>query len=263
MKLKIIHLNIEGDKHIETITRLFDSEKADVICLCEVAESNAQKWAEMFGYEFVFSPLFNSSDGKHGSAILSKKPILESSNLRYDDNGRDDLLFITFNNDHISTDYKRPKDRFLYHYALLTATIKSDEGKKVTISTTHFPVTDHFALGLPDHVYNKLSDIEEVNHTRMLFDKFMSNIRSIPNPIIFTADINNPRGEYIYDTLAHELIDLTPRDTISTIDPDLHYRKGLSLVVDTIMISHDIQAEKVEVVSGVSDHKAIVALLEI
>jgi exonuclease III len=263
VQIKIIHLNIERDKHIETVTKFFDSEKADIICLCEVAESSAQKWAKMFGYEFVFSALFNSSDGKYGSAILSKKSILESSNLRYDEEISNNLPFITFNNDYKNTDYKRPKDRFLYHYAVLTITVENDKGKKITISTTHFPVTDHFSPGLPDHVYNEPSDIEELNHTRVLFDKFMSLIKNISNPIIFTADINNPRGEYVYDTLAHELIDLTPQDVVSTIDPDLHYRKGLSLVVDTIMISPDVQAEKVNVISGVSDHKAIIALLDV
>ena len=263
MKIKIIHLNIERDKHIEAITEFFGSETADIVCICEASESDTKNFAEKFGYEFVFSPIMESQVGKYGSAILSKKPILESANLRYDDNLSDNLPFVTFNNDYKNTDYKRPKDRFLYHYALLTITIKNDKGEKITISTTHFPVTDHFSPGLPDHVYNEPSDIEELDHTRMIFDKFMAVIKSISTPLIFTADLNNPRGEYIYDTLAHELVDLTPKDLISSIDPDLHYRKGLSLVVDTIMISQNIQSGMAKVVSGVSDHKAIVALLEV
>jgi len=263
MKIKIIHLNIERNKHLETITKFFDSEKADLICICEASLKDTKNLAEKFGYEFVFSPLMDSEEGKYGSAILSRKPILESANLRYDDNLSNDLPFVIFNNDYKNTDYKRPKDRFLYHYALLTITIKNDKDEKITISTTHFPVTDHFSPGLPDHVYNEPSDIEELEHTRVLFDKFMSIIKNISTPLIFTADLNNSRGEYVYDTLAHELIDLTPKDLISTIDPDLHYRRGLSLVVDTIMTSQNIQNGEVRVVSGVSDHKAIIALLEI
>lgn len=96
-----------------------------------------------------------------------------------------------------------------------------------------------------------------------LFDKLLFLLDKISFPLIFTADVNNPRGEYIYDTLANKLKDLTPKNIDSTIDPDLHYRRGLRLVVDTIMISSDIKEINTEVISGISDHKAIISILEV
>jgi hypothetical protein len=91
----------------------------------------------------------------------------------------------------------------------------------------------------------------------------MSIIKKLPYPLIFTADLNNPRGEYIYDTLAHELVDLIPQDIKSTLDSNLHHRKGLNLVVDTIMTSPDIRIKSLNVVDKISDHKALVATLEL
>ena len=261
MKIKLIHLNIERDKHLKSVSHLIESQKPDVMCMCEIAEVDANFFSNKFGYKMAYSPILNSDRGTYGSAIFSKTPILESSSTRYDDKVSDVLPFVKF--DGGINGGNRPRDRFSYHNSVLTATISNEHGGKITVSTTHFPVTDHSTPGYEDHVFDETNDVREVNHTRIFFDRFMSIIKSLPYPLIFTADLNNPRGEYIYDTLAHTLIDLTPSDTKSTLDPEMHHLKNIDLVVDTIMVSPDIQVDSMDVVVGVSDHKALISVLEI
>jgi len=88
-------------------------------------------------------------------------------------------------------------------------------------------------------------------------------LRTLKNPLIFTADLNNARGEYVYDTIADELIDIIPKSISSTIDPKLHRKANLKLVVDTIMISPDILVEDFKIIENISDHKALISILKI
>jgi len=144
----------------------------------------------------------------------------------------------------------------------LTISIKCNDSLLI-ISTTHFPVADHSTLGLFDHELSYIGDINEIENTRNYLDRLISIIRSINRPLIFTADLNNARGEYVYDTLAHELIDIVPDTVISTIDPKLHRCPNLNLLVDTIMISSNISVDEFEIIEGVSDHKALIVSLNI
>ncbi len=259
MKLKILHLNIERDKHLAKVFELVEQQKPDIICMCEIIETDAKDIAEKFYYKMVYSPLVNSEHGSQGSAIFSKLPILESSNQRYDDKISDELPFIDLN--YNFDNGNRPADRFLYHNSVLSIVINNSIGEKITIATTHFPVTDLETPGYEKHTFDETNDIREINHSRIFFDRFMTIIRNLPRPIIFTADLNNPRGNYVYDNLAHELIDLTPKNIETTLDPILHRLKNSNLVVDTIMISPEIKSEDIKIVEGVSDHKALIATL--
>ncbi|GMQ94929.1 MAG: hypothetical protein BMS9Abin13_039 [Patescibacteria group bacterium] len=259
MSIKVLHLNIEKQKHLKAVRNLMKTQKPDVACFVEINESDAKNLADDLRYEFVYSPLVSTEDGDtEGTAILSKIPILDSSDLRYDDDPSDDMPAP----EEKTADGNRPKERFLSHSSVLTATIEVNK-EKLTIATTHFPVTDHSTPGYKDHSFDETSDVREINHTRILFDRFISIIRKLPYPLIFTADLNNPRGEYMYDALAHELVDVIPKNIDSTIDPNLHRHKGLRLVVDTIMTSPDVRVDTVETIEGVSDHKAIVAVFDV
>jgi hypothetical protein len=150
----------------------------------------------------------------------------------------------------------------LYHNSLLTVSISVGD-TLVTVATTHFPVTDHSLPSLSDHNFSDLEGVDDVEHARVYLDRLIKIIRTLPAPIIFTSDLNNTRGEYVYDTLAHELVDIVPTSLISSIDPELHRRPDLQLMVDTIMTTPDVVVENFEIVQGVSDHKAFVAFLDI
>jgi len=255
--MKILHLNIERDKHVKKVRKLLDGENPDVACFCEIYEKDAGRMASDFGYGFVFSPLVRTeSGGLLGYAILSKVRILEASDIRYDD--ATSIKIPRVDPAQEMADGNRPENRFSYYYSVLSASLKGG----LTVATTHFPVTDHSTPGLEDHVFDEMQDVKEVVKTGNIFGKFLEIIRELPSPLVFTADLNNARGEYMYDALAHELVDLVPRGIESTLDPELHRKKGLKLVVDTIMASPDVKVWDVNIREGVSDHKALVAELE-
>ena len=254
---KVLHLNIERDKHLKEVKTLIRDKEPDIICLEEVLDSSVRTFSKEFGYETVYSPLISREGDTQGSAILSKFPIVASKEDVYGDN-KTKFLIEAKN----TPDGKRPENRFLYHFSLLSANLDMGQGGRLNVATTHFPVVDHETRPLGDHVLDEFEEVVAVEHARDYLDRLIAFIRRIESPLIFTADLNNNRGEYAYDALAHELQDLVPQDTDSTLDPQLHRRKDLKLVVDTIMTTPDIEAENVEIISGVSDHKAIFATIE-
>ncbi|MFA6445755.1 MAG: endonuclease/exonuclease/phosphatase family protein [Candidatus Paceibacterota bacterium] len=261
MKIKVLHLNIERDKHLDSVVNFVELHKPDIMCFCEIREKDAVDFSQRFNCKYVYSPLFNTKDGTHGQAIFYRVPILDSLISSYGSDLKEELPFIVV--DAPTPNNNRPVDRFHWNYTLLTITIQNSNGDKIIIGTTHFPVADHSTPGYEDHSFDEITDVIDIDYVRECFDRFMSVIRKLPYPLIFTADMNNPRGEYIYDTLAHNLLDLTPIDIESTLDQNLHRRKDLHLVVDTIMTSPGIETARVKIFDGVSDHKALIADVEI
>jgi len=267
MILNIIHLNTERDKHINKIVKLLEEKKPDVICLAEAMLKDVKLIATKLGYEFAFAPLFIVNDEKYtneeqGSAILSKYTIKEINKYRYDDGNLKEIPIHSVA-ELISKDGGRPKDRFDYFYTLLTALIEIEKGKIVTISTTHFPVVDRAIPGLEGHNLNELGGVDEIEHSEVYLERLIKIIRGLKYPLVFTSDLNNPRGDYFYDSIAHELVDIVPQTVNSTIDSKFHRVSNLKLSVDTIMVSPEISVNNFEVIEEVSDHKALFASINI
>jgi endonuclease/exonuclease/phosphatase family metal-dependent hydrolase len=268
MKLNILHLNVERNKHTENVLELIKNKNPDIVCLEEAMYKDVLNISSTMGFELAFSPRViikqgNGDTDKEGSAILSRYPIKDVKENRYDSNTKKEL-FVYTEDKIISKNGKRPEGRFLLRSNLLTCSVEYSKDKMVTIATTHFPVVDHSTPGLPDHDFDDIKDISEIENMDSYLYKLITFIKSLKAPIIFTADLNNTRGEYIYDTIAHELIDIVPSSVISTIDPKLHIKGNeLKLCVDTIMISPDISSNNFEVIEGVSDHKTLLASINI
>ncbi len=259
----VLHLNIERDRHIKSTHDLIISRTPDVVCLEEAMENNVKDLASEFDYHYVYSPLVSVYRGEtfvdqEGSAILSKFPIIEKNIFPYGKHTPGEpphydpyVLLSAYN--------RRTSERYGYHYAVLLAKVQLESGEMINITTTHFPVVDHQTPEHEDHVLDKIERVDEIDLFRTYFDQFINIIKNLKSPLVFTADMNNQRGEFIYDTLAHTLDDLTPKNIDSTIDPLIHRRKDLKLVVDTIMISSDLQSNEAEIIEGISDHKALLA----
>lgn len=265
MNLKVLHLNIEKNKHLDTVLQLLSEQRPDIACFAEAMQGDMKKLSKKLEYELVFAPLVNiknkNGQDQEGSAILSRVPIQKKEIHRYDGNSTTEIPTYT-EGQFILRDGKRENERWLYHNSLLTASILIDN-TLVTIATTHFPVTDHSLPKLSSHNFSDLAGIDDIEHARVYFDRLIQIIRVLPSPIIFTSDLNNTRGEYVYNTLAHELVDIVPQSVISSIDPVLHRRPNLQLMVDTIMTSSNISVGEFKVIEGVSDHKAFIASLTI
>jgi len=266
MNFDLLHLNVERNKHTDAVFSLLKERKPQLVCLAEVMYKDVLLFSSTFGYEFAFAPLIflknNNENDQEGSAILSKYKILEINKHRYDD-GESEEVPVLSTGELIMKDGERPKERFLYHYTLLSVLVELSEESKITVSTTHFPVTDHTTPGHVDHELKSLKNIDDVEHSEVYLNRLIEILRSITTPIIFTSDLNNPRGEFFYDSIAHELVDRVPSYLKSSIDPNIHRVKNLELLVDTIMTSPDVNLNSFEVIEGVSDHKGYLASLNI
>lgn len=80
--------------------------------------------------------------------------------------------------------------------------------------------------------------------------------------IIFCGDFNAPRGRQIWSILSSKLKDNVPNEITTTIDGNIHRAGNLQLVVDGLFTSSNYKVCDVQVISGVSDHCAIVAGIE-
>lgn len=79
-------------------------------------------------------------------------------------------------------------------------------------------------------------------------------------PHVLAGDLNAPRGQGMWEEFVSLYgKDNMPKEITTTIDQELHRKKGLQLVVDGIFAQAPYTVSDVRVISGVSDHQAIVA----
>jgi exonuclease III len=255
----ILHLNIQTDHRILKIHNLILNKKPDIICFQEVFKKDAQEIAEKFNYQYVFTPkMLFESDGfpdEEGCAIFSRFPISSKILHHYGENQAGETPYFHVNDVAIINN-KRPLASYQAHYILTSVNITLPFSKNITIGTTHFPVVDYQIGESREYHFPETFYLEQ--HIRIMdyFDRFIGGITKLSTPTIFTADMNQPRDLFLYNALAHTLVDCVPSDLVSSIDPNLHRVKNLDLMVDTIMTSPDIKVKKFEVIEGVSDHKA-------
>lgn len=264
--LKLISLNIELNKHFERNIPFLKNESADVICLQEVFELDLPYLKEVLGYPCVlFAPMsqiayalpngdrifenhYSIADGvatrsinldeyimeTTGIAILSKTPLSNPETFYY--------LPLFENELHIHNSHGRgtTEGRVVIHADVEV------EAKKFTIATTHFTWTPK---GEPDEA-QRADLITMMGHLKKL-DEY-----------IFCGDFNAPRGGEIFSELSKNLHDNIPFEVTSTLDPVYHVAKGVEVVVDGLFTTPQYSVQKIALSENVSDHKAIIALLE-
>lgn len=235
--IRLISLNIERDKHLDRLLPFLRNEDADVLCLQEVLKGDLPVIADSLGYVAHFAPSVISSrrDGEAdewGVAILSR---LDLHDIRKD-------YYFTGGRKPGDVKASPALDQDGFQRVLLSASIGSASGP-IRIGTTHFTWT-------PD---GRADDLQRRDIKQLL------NTLSDFKDIVFCGDFNAPRGGEIFDILAAHYKDWLPETVTSTLDPDLHKAKGLELAVDSIFSTPDYRVADFEVISGVSDHRALVA----
>jgi endonuclease/exonuclease/phosphatase family metal-dependent hydrolase len=246
--LKLISLNIEGCRHHERIVPFFEREQPDILALQEVVPEDVPWIGETLGlqyHEFLPNCLVEGDhiaghrDGKEvseiGIAVLSRFPMEAQREYYYTPPGG---LLSGIQDD---TNMRETVAR-----GLIRADVSAG-GATLTIVNTHFTWTHD---GNPDeHQYEDFQNLSKL-------------LVGAP-PHILVGDLNAPRSRGVWEkfsALYHH--DNIPMDITSTIDPELHRAKGLELVIDALF-SHDAYSVKnVGIVTGVSDHRSIVAHIE-
>lgn len=235
---KLISLNTEAGKHFGIQKSFLKAEKADVICLQEIFKSDfllLKKHLSMYG---LFTPTWirtvkNKKTTKPmGIALLSKFPIKRSSVLKY---GEDEILD------------KIPGERLLeqrYRHLLITRIMI--DGLEYIIGTLHFTWSPN---GKPTPIQK-----EHASHLFYVLDK-------LPE-FILCGDFNSPRGSEIFDKLSQKYTDNIPIKYKTSIDKKLHRAGDLKLMVDGLFSKNSYKIKNVRLVTGVSDHYAIKALVK-
>jgi endonuclease/exonuclease/phosphatase family metal-dependent hydrolase len=236
MSLKLFDLNIEGHDHLDRWLPFAAAGEFDVICLQEIFEVDLPRISKELGMKYVFSPVMDISQeneyeyetlGIWGVAILTNLPV-KLQEEKYYAGSRELKVFV------------QPGDAAR---VLLSVVVEKD-GQEFRVATTHFTWT-------PDGHINAQQEAD--------FNALAAILTEHPD-WIFTADFNAPRGREMFSKFAELFTDNLPPDVLSTLDPDLHYKKGeLQLAVDTVFTTAHYKAENVQVHTGLSDHCGITA----
>lgn len=245
-QIKIISLNIERDLHYKTVLPFLHAQNADAVCLQEILDRDVVRFKKELGMEGFFVSTAKADKGRSteklaaqgvltGTAILTRLPILDTgTHYFYGDPKRvpsaDDPLLAGRN------------DRA--RGVVLIARVPMG-GTAYTIGTTHFTWT-------PD---GRASDAQRED-----LQKLFLILEQFPD-IILCGDFNAPRGGEIWNAIAARYTDNIPPQYTTSLDQKLHKVSGLMYVVDGLFTTSAYTATDVRLVSGVSDHCAVVAMV--
>ncbi len=247
--IRFVSINIEIDKHLSSVLDFFNKFDPEVICLQEVSEKDFLSLKKELGVFGVFSPMviWDIKNGvRHtvGVAILSKFEIKNIEKFYY---VGDESSVKCWDPKDLNFSSTMTKDQLILLNEIEAKVIIFGEviknGVSYFISTTHFTWT-------PDGKANEFQK-KDVEKLLSFCDKKES--------LILCGDFNAPRGGEIFNKIALRYKDNIPLKYDSSIDPNLHRVKNLKLMVDGLFSTPDYLVENVELIEGVSDHKAIVA----
>ncbi len=239
MSLKLISLNIEHDKHFDRFLPFLETEQPDVVCFQELFLLDIPLIQQQLQMNFMFVPkhIFDqetkykiSQRGIAGVGIFTRLPYRSGQVEPY---GGDSSRLASFHQPLDST------------HSLLSMVVEK-AGATYCVATTHFTWSPN---GLPNP--------EQRQHAQ----KFKQVLQSFPE-LILCGDMNAPRGGEIFKQLGDGFVDAIPPEVTTTLDSEFHYAGPLELVVDVLFHTKQYHAKSVQVIGGVSDHKAVVAVIE-
>lgn len=238
--MKIISLNIEGDKHLDKIIKFLEKEKADIFCFTEIFEEDIKNITPLINVPYVFAhecyrpSMIKDADFKtFGIAIFSKNIIWSET-------------FFVIGNPNLIPKFQRSADlkerpHELYVPAI-TAKIKFNN-QEYSITNTHLTVTERG---------------ESTNYSFEQAKKLVNYLEKYPE-IIICGDFNSPRGGSVFDYFCKFYKDNIPKKYKTSLDQNLHRVKNLKLMVDVLFSTKSYKIKKVKLIHGISDHMAIVA----
>ena len=134
MSLKLISINIEYDKHFDTVLPFLQREQPDVVCVQEVFFADVPLLQQATGMNFLFFPCVNITAqarfcmeprGIGGVAIFTRIPFAKTALIPYSDNSV------------LVEPWAQPSDSVR---AVIVATVEKDS-TIYTVATTHFTWT--------------------------------------------------------------------------------------------------------------------------
>ncbi|MSU56333.1 MAG: hypothetical protein EXS51_03440 [Candidatus Taylorbacteria bacterium] len=247
-QIKLISLNIERDMHYDTALPFLRREFADVVCLQEILERDLPHFEEALGMKGMYISTSYADKGRHtgalaqegvqtGNALFTKLPKQQEGVLYY--YGSPDVVpKVTDPLPQGRDDHSRG--------VVLWARVTSGE-HSFTIGTVHFTWT-------PEGHIVSLAQRQDI-------EVLLAKLKEFPD-FILCGDFNAPRGLPIWEKLAERYADNIPPEYTTSIDQKLHLKSGIMYVVDGLFSSPEYRVSDVRLVEGVSDHKAVVGIIE-
>lgn len=238
--IKLASINIEGEKHYESVVEFLKTFKPDAVCFQELTQKSVAYFEDKLGMKGNYFPIMKAPSGGFGTltplalfglGIFTSLPISDSRSEYYY-GGVGELKALEVGN-----------EKTIWR-GLLQATVEKD-GQKFTIATTHFTRT-------PDGSTSEKQ--------RQDLKKLLAILDSTPETIL-CGDFNAPRGGEIFSALATRYKDNVPAEYDSSLDPKLHRAGHLKLMVDGLFSSKEYEFTEAKLSEGVSDHKAITATI--
>lgn len=240
--MKLIQLNIERDLHLDRVKAFLTREQADVVCLEEVLEPSAHALAAELGYHVHYVPQKRISGYEEGTdglaegvALFTREPHMLLGEHYYV-RSRETIQMRVKERD--GTDENEDE----IAKVALVADVRTG-AECVRVAMTHFTWSANGGVS----VYQR-RDLRE-----------LLTITAPYGELVLCGDFNIPRGTELYHVLAQQYRDNVPPEYTTSLDQDLHRKKGLQFMVDYIWSTPAYAVTDVRMVCGVSDHCALVA----
>lgn len=241
--MKLISLNLEGKRHLETTLPFIENEQPDCVALME-ATADTQSWLQDRGYTTTFSPMADiSQDGVNfeiGLLFASKDTHTATTHYYYRPELDKDLIL------------KETYPHIEISHPVIFANVQN-----INIAATHFTWNPN----------GETADSYQTHDLRAL----LSHLESKP-PHILCGDFNIPRRiNNLYNELVKHYKDEIPAEYESSLDINLH-RLGKdpnnqnvfkNFMVDYLFTQPPYKASNTRLEFGVSDHAAIVTTIDI
>ena len=243
VSLKLISLNIEKSKHLDRVLPFLVREMPDVFCAQELYESAISRVvAALSGVEYTYIPMTmrpkENPPEMQGIAIFSRVPVTKR-----------DVLYYRGTPDVVPESAQEDPSTYNNSNRMVVVCDVAKGGTAFRIATNHFAWTSG---GQPDGMQRK-----EICLLLDILDRL--------GEFVLAGDFNAPRGGEIFGMLAAKYRDNVPVRYKTSLDASLH-RAGktspeqlATKMVDGIFSTSAYTVSDVELVSGVSDHCAIVA----
>lgn len=240
MSLKLLTLNIEGDRHLDRVGAAMSLHLPDIACLQEVFEVDCAKLASFGSYRVTYAATTHvdavnafrlAPRGNWGVAVLTRVPVRTQT-------------VVSYAADKEIRNYRKPNDP---RRAVIVMEI-SDQERTHRIATTHFTWSPHGTA---------------TDEQREDFSRLYRVMSSYPDYVL-CGDFNSPRGGEMYWKFTNDLklIDHLPSAVQTTIDAQYHQAGALNLVVDTVFSTTGYRVSDVQVLEGLSDHKGILSTID-
>lgn len=248
MSIKIATINIEHGRHLPELFDFVKREQPDVLCMQEVFEVDVDAVKRATGMEGFFHPSCVAKKnygypidprGAWGVLLMFKPSQLKI----LDENDSKCACYY-----YVFTDGRVPEFTCPTSPNKVVQVIKFiAQDQEYIIANTHFNWSANGrATKLQCRSFARLS-------------RFLSKYPEL----ILCGDFNAPRGGEIFSLFTQRFTDNIPPDITTTIDSSKHYSgKKLDLVVDNIFTTPGYKVSNVRVITGISDHCAVVGEVE-